>query len=158
MAASERNPENISTLIGLAKLNFLEGKNIKAQQIYDKILSIDPDNTDALLGQASVLIELGRYDDALNYFDEVLEVDPENFDAQNGRELVLDDKVSESLDLILIITIVGSVTSVISLIIVILKIKENVKLKQKVLIADEQIEDLVDKFMKKSAESERKEM
>jgi hypothetical protein len=36
-----------------------------------------------------------------------------------------------------------------------IKIKENKKLQEKVLIADEQIEELVDKFMKKSAKQEK---
>jgi hypothetical protein len=82
-------------------------------------------------------------------------VDPNNLKASNGRNSVLNHAVSTSLDLILIITIIGSVTSVFSFIIVMIKIKENKKLQEKVLIADEQIEELVDKFMKKSAKQEK---
>jgi len=36
-----------------------------------------------------------------------------------------------------------------------MKIKENKELQERVLIADEQIEELVDKFMKKTAQYEK---
>ncbi|MDH5666203.1 MAG: tetratricopeptide repeat protein, partial [Nitrosopumilus sp.] len=145
----ELDEKDISALLGMAELNFLENKNIKAEQFYDKVLSLDPDNLEGLLGKANVLQNLGRSDDALRYFDEALEVDPDNLEASSGRDSVLENEVSTSLDLILIITIIGSITSVFSFVVVMIKIKENKILHERVLIADEQIEDLVDKFMKR---------
>ena len=84
----------------------------------------------------------------MKYFDEALEVDPNNLDALNGKDLIMSDQVNDSLDLILLITIIGSVTSVISFFVVLIKIKENAELKAKLIISNEQIEDLVDKMMK----------
>ena len=116
---------------------------------------MDPDNVDALLGKANNQERLGHLDDSLKYFDEALEVDPDNLEAANGRDNVLKNEVNTSLDLILIITIIGSVTSVVSFIVMLIKIKENARLKDKVTIADEQIEELVDKFMKSSEKSKK---
>jgi len=98
-------------------------------------------------------VELGRFDDAMEYFDEALEVDPNNLDALNGKDMIMNDRVNDSLDLILLVTIVGSITSVVSFFVVLFKIKENAELKAKLTMSNEQIEDLVDKMMKSMAKS-----
>jgi len=128
----ESDPDNVKALNEKGKIRLIQGKYVKALQNFEKTLEFEPDDIVALNGLGVSQFNLNQYDDALDSFNSVLNRD-----------------VSDSLDLILVITIIGSVTSVLSFILVMMKIKENRKLQERVLIADEQIEDLVDKFMKR---------
>lgn len=91
--ASTLDPNNITALYALA-LHYQDNADIeKAENYYNRVLSINPHHIDALhnLGYIELTFKENN-DKAIDYFTQVLEIDPNNVQALTNRALAYEQK------------------------------------------------------------------
>ncbi len=76
--ANIKDPDNISTNIGLARTYDLMGDEKSAEETYKASILKAPKNWEAYQGYAYFLTRKGRYQEAISYYEKVLELTPDN--------------------------------------------------------------------------------
>lgn len=77
----ERHPDYISAHIVYGRCLIDKKDDLEAEQVFQKVLSLDPENIIALRVQAELADRGNRYDDAVQWLTRLLAVDPMNGDA-----------------------------------------------------------------------------
>lgn len=87
------DPNNIVALYALA-LYYQDNDDIeKAENYYNKVLTINPQHTNAIhnLGYIELIFK-GNYDKAIEYFTRAIEINPNNIEALSNRALAYEQK------------------------------------------------------------------
>ena len=74
--ASERDRNNIRTLLGLGRLRRLQNRLAEAKIYLEQVITLDHSETTGMLQLGIVMIYLGTPDEALPYLKDVLQLDP----------------------------------------------------------------------------------
>jgi adenylate cyclase len=82
--AKEKDPDNVSTAIALARTYDLMQDEVAAESIYLDAIARAPKNWLAYQGYGYFLIRKGRHDEAIKNYDKVLNLTPENASTLNN--------------------------------------------------------------------------
>jgi len=95
-----RRPGNASGHYMLALSAWKAGDSARAEQAFEKALSVDPRHVKSLVNLSRVLIERKRYDDAIERLTRAAEIDPESATVYRllGRTYGSRGKVDEAVD------------------------------------------------------------
>ena len=75
LKAKTVNPKNITALVGIGDVYFLQGQYLKAREYYESILKVDPDSVAGYSGLMNLFIERDDLPDLLTVYVELREKD-----------------------------------------------------------------------------------
>lgn len=87
------DPNNTVALYALALYYQENGDPEKAQNLYNRVLSVNPQHTNALHNLGYIeLFETGNLDKAIDFFNQAIAVDPQNIEAHTNRAFAYEQK------------------------------------------------------------------
>ncbi|MBI4964243.1 MAG: tetratricopeptide repeat protein [Desulfomonile tiedjei] len=74
----------------------IEGKNQRAVEAFDRVLSVYPDHVAALVQKGAALEDQGKWKEAAKTYRQALEFDPENLAANRNLQQLLSSKMMDT--------------------------------------------------------------
>jgi tetratricopeptide (TPR) repeat protein len=74
----------------------IEGKNRRAVEAFDRILSVYPDHVAALVQKGAALEDQGKWKEAVKIYRRALEIDPKNVSASRNLRQLLSSKMMDT--------------------------------------------------------------
>lgn len=85
----EANPQDAEAILQLANLNFDISNWSRAQELFDRYLTLNPGEPDVLSDLGICFRALGQHQEAIEAFDEALEAAPDHWYARFNKAIVL---------------------------------------------------------------------